>query len=41
MNVGGKATLIIPSNLAYGDIDQGVIKAYSTLIFDVEILDMK
>jgi FKBP-type peptidyl-prolyl cis-trans isomerase FkpA len=39
LNVGSKARLIIPSHLAYGDSDRGpVIKAYSTLVFDVELI---
>jgi len=41
MNVGGKATLIIPSNIAYGDRDMGQIPPYSTLVFDVELMDVK
>jgi FKBP-type peptidyl-prolyl cis-trans isomerase len=41
MNVGGKATLIIPSDIAYGDRDMGTIPPYSTLVFDVELLDVK
>jgi FKBP-type peptidyl-prolyl cis-trans isomerase len=41
MNVGGKATLVIPSNIAYGQQAQGAIPAYSTLVFDVELLDVK
>ncbi len=41
MNEGGKATFIIPSNLAYGDMEQGPIKPYSTLVFDVELLEVK
>ncbi|MDP4282735.1 MAG: FKBP-type peptidyl-prolyl cis-trans isomerase [Bacteroidota bacterium] len=41
MRKGGRATIIIPSSLAYGDRDQGVIKPYSTLVFDVEVLDVK
>jgi len=41
LHVGSKAKLIIPSNLGYGDHDRGsIIKAYSTLIFDVELLDI-
>ncbi len=40
--VGSEAKLIIPSHLAYGDTDRGpVIKAFSTLIFDVELLDVE
>ena len=41
MNVGGKATLIIPSTIAYGERDMGSIPPYSTLVFDVELLDVK
>lgn len=41
MPVGSKWRLFIPSNLAYGDSDAGpVIKAGSTLIFEVELLDI-
>lgn len=41
MNVGDKATFIIPSSLGYGSQDRGPIPAYSTLIFDVELVDVK
>ena len=41
MNVGGKATLIIPSAIGYGDRDMGTIPPYSTLVFDVELLEVK
>jgi FKBP-type peptidyl-prolyl cis-trans isomerase len=41
MNVGGKATLVIPSSLAYGADDKGVIPPYSTLVFEVELLEVK
>jgi FKBP-type peptidyl-prolyl cis-trans isomerase len=40
MNVGGKATLIIPSSIAYGDRDMGQIPPFSTLVFDVELMDV-
>lgn len=40
MKKGGKATLIIPSNLAYGQGNQG-IPPYSTLLFEVELIDIK
>lgn len=41
MNVGGKATLIIPSSIGYGERDMGQIPPYSTLVFDVELLEVK
>ncbi len=42
MPTGSKWRLFIPSNLAYGDNDAGpTIKAGSTLIFDVELLEIQ
>jgi len=41
MNVGGKATLIIPSSIAYEDRDMGVIKPYSPLLFNVELIEVE
>jgi FKBP-type peptidyl-prolyl cis-trans isomerase len=37
---GDKATIIVPPSLAYGDREVGDIPANSTLIFDVEILEV-
>ena len=41
MNVGDSATLIIPSELGYGAADRPTIPANSTLIFDVQLMDVK
>lgn len=40
MPVGSKFKLYIPENLAYGASGAGEIKPYSTLIFEVELLEI-
>ena len=41
LNQGAKATLYIPSPLAYGPRDLGIIPANSILIFDVELVSIE
>ena len=40
MKVGGKAKLVCPSDVAYGDPGRPGIKPGATLIFDVELLEI-
>ena len=40
MPVGSKWQLYIPQELAYGNHDTGLIKPFSALIFDVEVLEI-
>ena len=41
MKVGGKRKLTIPPSLGYGDQSTGKIPANSTLIFEIELLEVK
>jgi len=39
MKVGGTRRLVIPSSLAYGGTRNGSIPPYSTLLFEIQLLD--
>jgi FKBP-type peptidyl-prolyl cis-trans isomerase FklB len=41
MPVGSKWELYVPQELAYGSQDRGTIKPFSTLIFEMELLDIE
>ncbi len=40
MNVGDSVEIIIPYNMGYGGSQTGIIKPYSTLIFNLKLVDI-
>lgn len=41
MKVGGKRTLIVPAELAFGDAGKGPVPPKANLIFEIELTDVK
>lgn len=41
MKEGGKATLLVPSSLAYGSTGYSIIPGYTPLLFEVELVKIK
>ena len=41
MPVGSRWEIVIPYHLSYGSRSMGAIKAFSTLIFDITLLDVR
>ena len=41
MKEGGKASFLVPSNLAYGPSGRGIIGGYTSLLYDVELVHVK
>jgi FKBP-type peptidyl-prolyl cis-trans isomerase FkpA len=40
MKVGGKARLVCPSDIAYGDQGRGTIPGGATLVFEIDLLEI-
>jgi FKBP-type peptidyl-prolyl cis-trans isomerase FkpA len=40
MKIGGKANLVCPSDIAYGDRGRPGIPPGATLVFDIELLEI-
>lgn len=41
MKVGGSRRLVIPSSLAYGSVRNGPVPPFSTLVFDIDLLNVQ
>lgn len=41
MRVGGTRRLIIPFNFAYGEVGQGSVPPFATLVFDIVLVDVQ
>jgi FKBP-type peptidyl-prolyl cis-trans isomerase FkpA len=41
LKIGSEATIICPSKIAYGGSDMGQIPPFSTLVFDIKVVDAK
>ena len=41
MRVGGTRRLIIPFNYAYGEVGQGSVPPFATLVFDIVLVDVQ
>ncbi|TFH67080.1 MAG: FKBP-type peptidyl-prolyl cis-trans isomerase, partial [Gemmatimonadales bacterium] len=41
MRRGGKRKLIIPHELAYGETGEGEIPPFTTLVYDIELIDFR
>jgi FKBP-type peptidyl-prolyl cis-trans isomerase FkpA len=41
MKVGGARRLVVPSSLGYGGVRNGAIPAFSTMVFDVDLVDVQ